>query len=353
MHHYLKFSACWVASVIHFQVLAVIVALVPQSYGGVAYHSVRAAILQHDADALCDWYPLAHAYSNRERLRHLVAFSIPKTQGRLQSLLIDRLTAFGEGAIPFVPMLVRILLDEESKNRNEVAIALGRMGPLAKIAVAPLKDCLKSDEASLRCYACNALWRIEERPASVIPTLLLGLSRKKPPLVNTLRQIAGPDGKLELVGYRNFPMENVEMQFHTLSTIDNIGPKALSVLWPAIANLRDSDDGRITNMVCKLAPKFCPDKNVAAQILSAELGKNGINHNTCDNFKQLGTAVVPELMRLLHEPKTRRAALDVLTALGKDGAMAAKLVGAWIDDPDEASRKRARAALAAFGTGEK
>ena len=109
-------------------------------------------------------------------------------------------------------------------------------------------------------------------------------------------------------------MENVETQFHTLSTIDNIGPIALSVLWPAITRLRDSDGGRVTHMVCKLAPTFCPDKGVTARILSAELAKNGINYNTRDNYKKLGTAGVPELMRLLHETKTRRAALDILTA---------------------------------------
>ena len=108
-------------------------------------------------------------------------------------------------------------------------------------------------------------------------------------------------------------MENVETQFHTLSTIDNIGPIALSVLWPAIARLRDSDGGRVTNMVCKLAPTFCPDKGVAARILSSELVKNGINYNTRDNYKKLGTTGVPELMRLLHETKTRRAALDICT----------------------------------------
>ena len=107
-------------------------------------------------------------------------------------------------------------------------------------------------------------------------------------------------------------------------------------------------------MVCSLAPKFCPDKTVAVRLLIAELSSlNEANFIFCDAFKRLGTAGVPELMRLLHDPKTRRAALDVLTALGKDGAMAAKLVGTWIDDPDEAIRKQARAALAAFGTSEK
>ena len=138
-----------------------------------------------------------------------------------------------------------------------------------------------------------------------------------------------------------------------LSAIDTIGPSIRSAVWPAIARLHNSDDGRVTNMVCILAPKFCPDQGVAARILSADLANHGIKFSTRDNFKQLGTAGVPELMRLLHEPKTRRAALDVLTSLGKDGAMAAKLVGTWIDDPNESIRKQARAALAAFKTCEK
>jgi len=41
------------------QAAIVIMALPPQSYGGVAYDSVHSALRVEDADALCNWYPLA------------------------------------------------------------------------------------------------------------------------------------------------------------------------------------------------------------------------------------------------------------------------------------------------------
>ena len=91
------------------QAAIAIMALAPQSYGGVAYDSVRIAIRAKNADGL----------------RCLLAFSIPVTDGRLQSILIGRLTAFRAGAGPYIPVLVKVLLDPKSKNRSDVAIDLG------------------------------------------------------------------------------------------------------------------------------------------------------------------------------------------------------------------------------------
>ena len=338
---------------VYFQAAIAIMALAPQSYGGVAYDTVRADIREGGLHCSSSWYDIAAAYFNRDRLRYLIAFSIPKTKGQFQSFLISRLGRFGFKAAPFVPILVRVLLDQKSKNRSVAASELGLLGPLAKAAIGPLKRCLNSDDEVLRSRVCLALWRIERRPASIIPTLLHGLSREprsKP--VKSMKVVLEGQVIIRPAG-RTCPSEAVHTQYWMLSAIDIIGPSIRSALWPSIYRLRDSPDARVTNMVCSLALTFCPDKSVAARILSAELAKNGINYSTRNNYTKLGTAGVPELMRLLHEPKTRRAALDVLTALGKDGAMAAKLVGTWIDDPDEAIRKQARAALAAFGTSEK
>ncbi len=334
------------------QAIVVLAVSLPHAYSEVALDSLRVAIKARDADQFCNWYPLAAAYSDRDELRGLLVFSIPRTEGRLQTILIGRLTAFRAGAVPFIPMLVKVLLDPKSENRDSVAISLGWMGPHAKSAVGPLKLCLKSDKASLRHYACTALWRIERRPATLIPTLLRGLSRVVPPARRETMKFVGEDGKVQIGEFIEFPGESVEMQLHALFAIDIIGPSIRSAVWPAIARLHDSNDGRVRNMVCRLAPKFCPDQGVAARMLSAELAKNGIGHSTHSNFRQLGEAGVAELSRLLHDPKTRRVALKVLTSLGKDGASAAKLVGTWTDDPDEAIRRQARAALEAFGKSE-
>ncbi len=348
-----RFHRKGVLPLVCFQALAALVALAPQSYGGLAYDSVRAAIRTDDADALCRWYPLAHDYSDRDRLRHLVGYSIPKTRGRTQGILLHRLTAFRAGAVPYIPMLVKILSDPKSKNRGSVAIHLGWMGPLAKGAVEPLKLCLKSDDADLRHSACLSLWRIERRPSSIIPTLVRGLSREVAPARREMLKFVDGDGKVQIGEFTELVTEPYHMQNHMLCAIGTIGPSIRSAVWPAIARLHDSNDDHIRNMVCRLAPKFCPDQGVAARMLTAELAKTGINGNTCGNFKQLRTAGVPELSRLLHDPKTRRVALEVLTSLGKDGASAAKLVGTWTDDPDEAIRRQARAALEAFGKSEK
>ena len=335
-----------------FHAIVAVAILMPHTWSGVAIDSLKAAIKARDADTFCKWYPFAVAYSDRDRLRCLLAFSIPGTDGRLQAILIGRLTAFRTGAVPYIPVLVKVLLDPKSKNRDYVAIDLGWMGPLAEGAVGPLKLSLKSPDASLRHYACVALWRIEHRPASIIPTLIQGLSRE----LHTGRvekfkfPIDGVEVELE---FRPSPEERFSTQSHMLSAIDTIGPSIRSAVWPAIARLHDSSDARVRNMVCLLVPKFCPDQGVASRVLGAELANHGINFNTRANFKQLGAAGVPELSRLVFDPATRLVALDVLTSLGKDGASAAKLVGTYKDDPDEAIRKQARAALEAFGKSEK
>ena len=89
-----------------------------------------------------------------------------------------------------------------------------------------------------------------------------------------------------------------------------------------------------------------PQAGAAARMLAAELTRDGADYTLCNAFKELGEASVPELVRMLHEPKTR---LEVLTTLGKRGASAAKAVKVFEDDPDVGIRTQARTALEAFG----
>ena len=102
------------APVVCFQALVAIMVVTPQSCGGVAYDSMKAAIRAHDAGAAHQWYPFASVYSDRNRLRLLVASSIPMCEGRLQATLIRQLMDFRAEAVPYIPMLVKILLDKKS-----------------------------------------------------------------------------------------------------------------------------------------------------------------------------------------------------------------------------------------------
>lgn len=70
-----------------------------------------------------------------------------------------------------VAVMCDALKDQSATNRYSAAMVLGEYGSEAKAAIPALSAALNDNEASVRVYAAEALWRIDERKEGT-PTLL-------------------------------------------------------------------------------------------------------------------------------------------------------------------------------------
>lgn len=74
----------------------------------------------------------------------------------------DLLATFGDAARPAVPKFIKLLSSENPDVRYNGAMALGRLGPLAKDAVPALKTLADDEYADVRDAARNAIKRITQ-----------------------------------------------------------------------------------------------------------------------------------------------------------------------------------------------
>lgn len=358
--------------------IATVLSTLPPAMEGAALRAVVAAIRTDNPQELYRAYKFAEAHARRERVCHLVGSSIPSTKGTTQAMLIDRLSTSREGAVPFVPLVVEVLLDLKSPNRQSAATCLGWIGPSASEATAALKHCLRLDNATpppdrtplppgtqvtrillspepepvgdvpLRFSACVALWRIERRQETIIPVIMQGLSGGSP--------------------YE---------QMEALHAAAVIGTDIRGAVGPKLLSLGGSDNTNIRRYVYALTPAFAPDKETAATLLADALTRIADDAAALDKRVAEGTIslqdyavakqypagersaaytaivatgrhAVEPLLPLLNNPRTKLTAIQIIGSLGRDGRLATNDLLRFAYDPNPAVRVQVRQTLEAI-----
>src|SRR5262245_4441360 len=96
----------------------------------------------------------------------------PNTLSSLGESAVEALAQIGT---PAVPALLDGLQSDYPRIRGGAAQALGYVRPRALHAVGPLKKALENDDEFVRVAAATALWRLERKADTVVPTLATSL----------------------------------------------------------------------------------------------------------------------------------------------------------------------------------
>jgi HEAT repeat protein len=132
------------------------------------------AVAASAAQVLCH-FPHDAATAVPAIVEHLASTEGDRNLGYARGQVIQSLGALGPSAQPAVPMLVRILRnnEEHSDNRQAAAEVLKQIGPAAKEAVAPLIEHLKDKNATpqSRCDAAAVLGSLGPAAKSAVPAL--------------------------------------------------------------------------------------------------------------------------------------------------------------------------------------
>jgi HEAT repeat protein len=213
-----------------------------------------------------------------------------------------------------VPVLIAALKDEASGPRAAAAESLGRLGPLAAEALAPLVEAFKNRQADrfVRSYIAFAIGRIGgDEARSAVPILAEALTDSAtPPEVRRSAAEALGALKGEAAGAaaslgQALKDRSVAVRRAAVAALDQLGPEAR----PALASLKEAarDDDKLVRALTLHVLGSIPQE--AAAVLPVLLA--GMR----DQLLEVRLAAIEALGRLGPEAK---AAVPALTAATRD-----------------------------------
>lgn len=292
------------------------------------------------------------------------------------------LARFGKGA---VPVLTKLLADASPERRNGAAVALALLGPKAADAVPALQQALKDADPRVRIRAADALWSVEKKgqPAvatlidalnspdaqvrrravdvltvigpearDAVPALTRGLKDKDEALASKYAAAlaaVGPDAKAAVPVLAEV-VKNTERPALRVAAIDalgKIGPDA-RVATPYLLTLVKDPSTQVRNLAVDALGRIGADPKEAGPVLVEALRNPGqVSPNLIQAaLQKLGPAVIPEVAKMLQDPKPNVRAQGA-ALLGRYGAAAKDAVPALTealkDDQDLVAIHAARA----------
>jgi HEAT repeat protein len=192
--------------------------------------------------------------------------------------------------------------------RYRTAAVLAEQGPLAKYAIAELREALQDTDPLVRVKVAEALWKVERpSPGVIMPTLQRALKDKNP---EARAAACGVIGLLGAKGKAAIP-----------TLIDSLKDKDLTVVMAAVNALGDIGPIARESAAALLQLSGYADFFILEPFVGAALGN-------------MGEAVVPELAAALSEKtiERRRVAAYALGSMGAEARGAVKALTKSLDD---------------------
>jgi HEAT repeat protein len=254
------------------------------------------------------------AQASAKVAEHVRDLQSSNAQARAQAALA--LGKLGKDAEIAVPAMVRALKDDDAEVRSSVLYALGQLGPIAKSAAADVALRLKDKSGAVRKFAAQALGELKVTDDGTVNALMDATTDDEvaPYAINTLGKM-GPDAKRAVPALAKC-FEKAKLREHAAWALGKIGKESLAVLTKALEH-----------------------KDANARI-DAILG-----------LTLIGPEVVPHLARVLGDTHAD-VRLNAASALGKMGAGAKEAVPELtkaLMDKDVDVRQRAAQALGKIG----
>ena len=246
----------------------------------------------------------------------------------VQSGALDALVQIGK---PTVPALAGALTHPNKAIRSGAAVALGKIGPEAKVSSLALQRSLKDEDAEVRVSAAGALVRIDRTTIpTVMPVLLETLKEKDWRLrcgtVSLLGEL-GEEGVNAIPALEALLKEKQTMPYEVercvLQSLRKIGKAAV----PALADALRHDDMLIRSWAAEELGRLGIEARAAVPMLASAMNdKNDksdlVNSSVAQALGEIGPdakAAVPALAQYLKR-KDRHYRLWAAKALGKVGA---------------------------------
>jgi HEAT repeat protein len=261
-----------------------------------------------------------------------------------------------------VPSLANTLTEPDPRLRRTAAAILAEIGPAAECAIPTLTQTLRDPDGSVRVQAAQALWEVEHSAEKVIPVLLNGLQEKNVMLrrssARLLAEIAGvPQESIPalraalkdqdlvvrvnaavcLCGIHPKPLRRPgRSQVHQASAPPEQVKEAVAVLLPALKNKG------LRNQAVEALAKAGPEAKDAIPALLGELEDDKEDYAFAGRIGSavgqiLGAEGAETLLRGLDSAPKRLRPLFV-QALGQAGAAGSMTLLKFIDDGDSTVR---------------
>jgi alpha-L-fucosidase len=232
------------------------------------------------------------------------------------------LAEFGLGRVDEsrgVKALIRALEDKSPKIRLAAAYVLGPMGRKARSAVPALLKTLSDPDNAVRVWTLKSLGDIDLRNPDVIAAAIKALRDPEP----DVRRVA-------------------------LSTVIRLGPAATGVSTTLVDVLQDADAG-IRAKACIAFRELGSDGKAGIPALITRLSdpELDVRIRATEALARIGPGGIPPLVRALKErdPRTRRAAAEILGTFGSEARANAVELGELSSDEDPGVRQAAADAI--------
>ncbi|MEE2909547.1 MAG: HEAT repeat domain-containing protein [Candidatus Poribacteria bacterium] len=285
-----------------------------------------------------------------------------------------------------VPMLVRLLADQNSVIRRRAIKSLGLIGPEVKDAVPELTQMLRCVEKEIRDSAFQALAAIGSEAKQAVPALIQALKDQDSDIrinaISTLREI-GPAARqavpfliqaledqdevvridaaeiLEEIGaeakqavpflIQALEDQNSYVRSQAVKTLGTIGAKAKSSVPALIQALEDQDE--IVRRDAEMALRELGSESVPDLIQALKDQDEVVRRNAKRILIEMGSEPVPGLIQALKDQDevVRRDAAEILEEIGAEAKQAVPALIQLLDDESLVVRVNAIEALGDIG----
>jgi HEAT repeat protein len=256
---------------------------------------------------------------------------------------------------PGLPDGLKALQHPDASVRYRAVETLGKLGATAKFAIPELREALKDKNAAVRVKVAEALWKIEQPPASVVlPVLMSAMTEKDqrvraqaPPVIALLGTKAKPAVPLLVAALKD---SYVDVKLAAITALGDLGPVAKDAVGPLL-DLADDADFFLLEPFVGAALGNLGD-SVTPTLAKALRGKSADRRRVAAYaLGSMGAAAEPaagELAKALknNEPATRKLAARALGRIGPKAMPTLPQLEAALADKDVTVR--IEAALATF-----
>ena len=264
--------------------------------------------------------------------------------GKLCVAAIQALGGFGDRAAPAVPVLIEALADDDAQTRSIAADVLGEIGPKAKEAVPALIRLLRSkgEASSASCSTGICVLSARRERLSVPAARALGKigPNARAAVAPLIEALADPDGTV---------------RYEAVEALGAIGPDAAPAVPALVRALDDRDQsrrGKAAEALGQIGAAAVPSLIEVVHRPDPELRCHAIT--ALGGAGPVAAAAISDLVRALADPdeQIRTAAAAGLGQIGHGPEAAVAIPGliAAQHDSDRVVRQRATAALGEFGT---
>jgi len=231
------------------------------------------------------------------------------------------------------------------------AKALGKIGPDARAAVAPLIGALKDSDCELRAEAAQALGAVGPEAAAAVPALVVALTGREGLVAGNAAESLGQIGSAAIPAIRDVLRNgSQEVRVRAMTALNRAGPKAAAAIPDLVRALADTDEevraaaaealgqvatgARAAAAVAGLVPALTDRDRVVRKNAAAALGHLGATDNR----------VIPALIGTMRDTD-REVRYSASSALSEFGMPAFPALRSLLRDDDKDLRDDAAFAL--------